>query len=117
MNRVEIKLLERGERTRRRALNSPLRHGSSETLKYFVDFQPWGATIALPCATPVVKILDEDDTDVTSTLCSGGGAVVSDYEVEFTITAVTAQKAYRVFVKTTINSLIGECWTKLIGEL
>ena len=117
MNRVEIKLLERGERTRRLAMNSPLKQGSSETAKYFVDFQPWGATVSLPCSSPVITILDEDDTDVTSTLCSGGGAVVSDYEVEFTITAITAQKAYRVFVKSTINSLIGECWTKLIGEL
>jgi hypothetical protein len=117
MNRVEILLLERGERTRRRALNSPLVHGASETVKYFVDFQPWGASVALPCSSPVIKILDEDDTDVTSTLCAGGGSVVSDYEVEFTITSVSAQKAYRVFVKATINSLIGECWTFVHGEL
>ena len=117
MNRVEIKLLVRGERTRRLAMNSPLKQGASETVKYFVDFQPWGASVSLPCSSPVVKILDEDDLDVTATLCSGGGAVVSDYEIEFTITAIAAQKAYRVYVKSTINSLIGECWTKLVGEL
>lgn len=117
MNRVEIKLLERGERTRRRALNSPLRQGSSETVKYFVDFRPWGASDSLPCSSPGITILDEDDTDVTSTLCAAGGAVVSNYEVEFTITAVSAQKRYRCFVKATINSLIGECWTFIDGEL
>lgn len=98
-------------------MNSPLKHGSAETIKYFVDFQPWGASDALPCSSPVVTILDEDDTDVTSTLCSGGGSVVSNYEVEFTITSVSAQKRYRCFVKATINSLIGECWTFIDGEL
>ena len=117
MNRVEIKILERGERIRRRALNSPLSQGSAETMKFFVDFQPWGATASLPCSSPVVTILDEDDGDVTATLCSGGGAVVSDYEVEFTVTAVGAGKRYRIFVKSTINSLIGECWTFLDGEV
>lgn len=117
MNRVQIKLLERGERTRRRALNSPLKQGSGETVKYYVDFQPWGASESLPCSSPVVTILDEDDTDVTSTLCAGGGSVVSNYEVEFTVTSVSAQKRYRCFVKCTINSLIGECWTFIDGEL
>lgn len=117
MNRVLIKLLERDERVRRRALNSPLSQGSGETIKYYVDFQPWGASNSLPCTTPVVKILDEDDVDVTSTLCASGGAVVNDYEVEFTVTAVSAQKRYRCFVKTTINSLVGECWTFIDGEL
>jgi hypothetical protein len=117
MNRVEIILLERGERTRRRALNSPLKQGSSETVKYFVNFEPWGASDSLPCSSPVITVLDEDDTDVTATLCSGGGSVVDNYEVEFTVTSVAAQKKYRVFVKATINSLIGECWTYLDGEL
>jgi hypothetical protein len=117
MNRVEIIILERGERVRRRALNSPLHHGSGETVKYFVDFQPWGASASLPCSSPVITILDNDDTDVTSTLCAAGGAVVSDYEVEFTITAVSAAVKYRVFIKSTIDSLVGECWTFLIGEL
>ena len=117
MNRVEIRLLERGERTRRRALNSPLGHGSSETVKYFVDFQPWGASDSLPVSSPVIKILDQDDEDVTSTLCVGGGTVVSDYEVEFTITSISAGDRYRVFVKGTIDSLVGECWTFLDGEL
>ena len=117
MNRVEIKLLTRGERVRRRALNSPLAQGSVETVKYFVDLQPWGASESLPASSPVVLILDNNDVDVTATLCSGGGAVVSDYEVEFTVTAVTAGDRYRVFVKATINSLIGQCWTFLDGEL
>lgn len=117
MNRVEIVLLPRGTRTRRRALNSPLKHGSSETVKYFVDFSPWGASDSLPCSTPVIKILDEDDTVVTSTLCAGGGTVVDNYEVEMTVTSVAAQKRYRLFVKSTINSLIGECWTYVDGEL
>ena len=117
MNRVEILLLTRGERVRRRALNSPLSQGSVETIKYFVDFQPWGASESLPASSPVVLILDEDDVDITATLCSGGGAVVSDYEVEFTITSVGAGKRYRVFVKATVDSLIGQCWTFLDGEL
>ena len=117
MNRVEIRLLTRGERVRRRALNSPLTQGSVETIKFFVDFQPWGASDSLPASSPVVLILDEDDTDVTSTLCSGGGAVVSDYEVEFTVTAVSAGKRYRVFVKATVDSLVGQCWTFLDGEV
>lgn len=117
MNRVEIILLVRGERTRRRALNSPIRQGASETVKYFVDWQPWGASDSLPCSSPVIKILDEDDTDVTATLCSGGGTVVDNFEVEFVVTSVAAQKKYRIFVKSTINSLIGECFTILEGEL
>lgn len=117
MNRVEIVLLERGERTRRLALNSPLKQGSNETVKYFVDFQPWGASASLPCSSPVITVLDEDDNDVTATVCAGGGSVVTDYEVEFSITSLSAQKAYRVFIRATINSLIGECWTKLFGEL
>jgi hypothetical protein len=117
MNRVEIKLLERGERTRRRALNSPLGHGSGETVKYFVDFRPWGASTTYPCSSPVITILDENDDDVTATLCAGGGSVVSSYEVEFTVTSVSAQKRYRCFVKATINSLVGECWTYIDGEL
>lgn len=117
MNRVEIKLLTRGQRVRRRALNSPLRQGSAETIKYFVDFQPWGASASLPASSPVVLITDEDSTDVTSALCASGGAVVSDYEIEFTITAVNPDKRYRVFVKGTVNSLVAECWTFLDGEL
>ena len=117
MNRVEIKLLTRGERTRRRALNSPLGQGSRETQKYFVDLQPWGASDSEVITSPVILILDQDDNDVTATLCSGGGAVVSDYEIEFTITAVTAGDRYRVFIKGTVDSLIGECWTFLDGEV
>ena len=117
MNRVEIELLERGVRTRRRATNSPLEQGSAETVKYFVDFRPWGASDNLLVSSPVVTILDQDDTVVTGTLCDGGGAVVSNYEIEFTVTAITAGDRYRVFVKGTINSLIGECWTFLDGAL
>ena len=117
MNRIEIVILTRGDRVRRRALNSPLRQGAAETLKYFVDFQPWGASDSNVASTPVIVILDEDDTVVTSTLCSGGGAIVSDYEVEFTITAVSPDKRYRVYIKATVDSLVGECWTYLDGEL
>jgi hypothetical protein len=115
MNRVEIQLLERGERTRRRALNSPLEQGSGETVKYFVDFAPWGAGATYPVSSGTVTILDQDNTDVTATLSAGGASEVGDTEVEFTITAVTAGDRYRVFVKGTINSLIGECWTYLDG--
>ena len=116
MNRIEIRLLSRGQRVRRRALNSPLRQGSAETLTYYVDFRPWGATEALPASTPVITILDEDDNDVTSTLNAGGGSIISNYEVQFDLTAVSAGKRYRVFVKATVDSDIAEAWTFLDGE-
>lgn len=117
MNKVEIILMERGERTRRRALNSPLSQGSGETVMYSVDYQPWGADDEAAMTAPVVKILDQDDVDVTSTLCSGGGSVVYSYKIEFVITSVSAGARYRVFVKGTHESQIMECWTFLDGQL
>ena len=116
MNRIEIRILTRGQRVRRRALNSPLRQGTAETLDYYVDFQPWGASDALPASVPIVLILDEDDNDVTSTLCSNA-AIVSNYEVQFQLTSVGAGRRYRVFIKATVDSLVGECWTFLDGEI
>ena len=116
MDRVKVKLRSRTEQTARQALNSPLKQGSSETVTYYVDFQDWGATDALPVTSPVITILNNNDTDVTSTLCAGGGSVVSNTEVQFNITAVTAGDRYRVFVKGTSNSRIQECWFFLDGE-
>jgi hypothetical protein len=117
MNRVEILLLERGERVRRRALNSPLSQGKNETVKYFVNFDVWGATAALPVSSPVVTVLDQDNSDVTATIFSADDAtVVDDTEVEFTLSAITTGDKYRVFIKGTINSLIGEAWTYIHGE-
>ena len=117
MNRVEIKLLERGVRTRRRALNSPLKQGQSETVSYFVDFTPWGASQSLPVSTPVVLVLDQDLTDVTATVFSADdAAIIDNVEVQFTLSAFTIGDKYRVFIKGTIDSLIGECWTYIDGE-
>lgn len=118
MNRVEIKLEERGEYTRRRALNSPLKQGSSETVKYFANFDVWGASESLPVSTPVITVLDQDNQDVTTTIFSADDAtVVSSTEVEFTLSSMTAGDRYRVFIKGTINSLVGEAWTFIDGEL
>lgn len=115
-NRVELKLRERGDVVRREATNSPLKIGSGETIDFFVDFTDWGASSSLPVTTPVVTILDRKGTDVTSTLCSGGGSVVTDTEVQFTITGATQYQRYRVFVKGTVDSDIIECWTYLDCE-
>jgi hypothetical protein len=118
MNRVEIVLLERGERTRRRALNSPLKQGSAETVKYFVDFTPWGASESFPVSSPVITVLDQDGENVTSTIYSAAdAAVIASVEIEFTLSAMTAGDKYRVFIRGTINSLVGECWTFIDGEL
>jgi hypothetical protein len=198
MNRVEILLLERGERSRRLALNSPLRQGSGELVKYFVDFTPWGATAALPVSTPVVKVLDKDGTDVTygghvatAVIADGGtlyevgdiltitesgssgdatvtvaavdagvitsvtltdvgynytagtkattghtadatvtitvtaaelivkasAVVVDSTEIEFVMTNVAQYGRYVVFIKGTINSLVGEAMCVIYGEL
>lgn len=118
MNRVEITILTRGKQSRRRGLNSPLKQGVSETVQYFVDFTNWGASSALPVSTPVVTVLDQDDTDVTATIFSADDAtVVTSVEVEFTLSALVVNNRYRVFIKGTIDSLVGECWTYLDGEL
>ena len=118
MNRVKIDLMERGTRTRRLAVNSPLKQGVSETVKYYVDFTLWGASSSLPVSSPVIKILDQDDVDKTSVIYSAADvAVVSSVEVEFTLSAMVLKNRYRVFVKGTINSLIGECWCTIDGEL
>lgn len=71
-NRVQLNLAERGTGVRREATNSPLSIGTNETVKFYVDFTNWGASSSLPVSSPVIKILDKYDTDVTSTLCSGG---------------------------------------------
>ena len=198
MNRVEIKLLERGAMSRRRALNSPLKQGEAETVMYFADFTPWGASSSYPVGTPVITVLDQDDEDVThgnqvatAVIADGGTsyevgdiltitdpassgdatvkvltvnagviltielvdvgydysagtrdttghtadatvlitvtptkmvvklstAVVSDVEIQFTLTNFVVGDRFRVFVKGTINSLVGECWTFIDGEL
>ena len=65
MNRIEIQLLSRGVVSRRRALNSPLRQGSAELVQYYADFTPWGASTSYPMTAPVLKVLDQDGTDVT----------------------------------------------------
>ena len=198
MNRVEIKLLERGVRSRRRALNSPLRQGVDELVQYFVDFTPWGASVSLPVSVPVVTVLNQDDEDVTHggqvatiAVTDGGTAyevndiltitdsgssgdatikvltinggiiltaelvdvgydytagvkattghttdatftitvaatklvvratveVVSSVEIQFNLTNFELKNRYRVYIKGTINSLVGECWTYIDGEL
>lgn len=112
-NRVELKLATRSTGVRREATNSPLSIGSNETVTFFVDFTNWGASASLPVSSPVITILDKYDTDVTSTLCSGGGSVVSSIEVQFVITAAVRYQRYRVFVKGTIDSDVQECWAYL----
>lgn len=116
MDRVQIKLRSRADQSVRQATNSPLKQGSSETVTYYVDFASWGASATYPVTSPVVTILDQDSTDVTSTLCSGGGSVVDDTEVQFDVTSVTAGDRYRMFVKGTSNSRTQECWCYLQGE-
>ena len=118
MNRTQAILLERGTVVRRRALNSPLKQGSAETVRYVVDFTPWGASDSYPVSTPVVTVLDQDDASATSTVFSADDAtVISNVEGEFTLSAVTAGDRYRVFVKGTIDGLIGQCWVYVDGEL
>jgi hypothetical protein len=199
MNRVEIKLLERGDFSRRRALNSPLKQGASETVQYYVDFTPWGASDTYPVSLPVLKVLNQDNSDVThdglvlTAVVADGGtnyevgdiltitdtgssgdatltvltvdsgviltaaittagfdytagvkattghtedatftitvsssdqlvdrnsiSVVGDVEVQFTLSNFVAGDRYRVFIKGTINSLVGECWSYIDGEL
>jgi hypothetical protein len=117
MDRVKVKLRSRQEQTIRKAANSPLKQGSNETVTYYVDFAEWGASVDNIVSSPVVTILDDDDTDVTSTLCAAGGSVVASVEVEFTITEVVVGAYYRVFVRGTSNSRIEECWFHLQGEL
>lgn len=116
MDRVEVKLVPRAKRTSRQATNSPLKQGSSETVTYYVDLATWGASAAEAVTSPVITILDQDDGDVTATLCAGGGAVVGDTEIQFDLTAVSAGDRYRVYIKGTSNSRIMECWTWVDGE-
>lgn len=199
MNRVKIDIMERGDRSRRQAKNSPLKQGVSEIVKYYVDFSVWGAAEATPVSLPAVKILNQDGEDVshdglvvTAVVADGGTsyvvgdvltitdagssgdatltvltvnagviltvaittagfdytagvkattghtedatftitvsddsnlvtrdsiAVVSYVEVEFVLTNFVLSNRYRVFVKGTIDSEIGECWTYIDGEL
>ncbi len=65
VNRVQIQLLEKGQVTRREALNSPLKQGASELTRYFADFDVWGASASFPVSAPVLKVLNQDDEDVT----------------------------------------------------
>lgn len=116
MDRVQVKLRSRAEQSARQATNSPLKQGSSETVTYYADFAEWGATTGNPVTSPVITILDNEDTDVTSTLCAGGGSVVASTEVQFDITSVTAGDRYRVFIKGTSNSRVQEAWFYLDGE-
>ena len=199
MNRVEIVLAERGDSSRREALNSPLKQGAEELIQYFADFTPWGPSISYPVSSPVIKILDQDDIDVTHgnkvatavfdaggtgysvndvlTLTEAGSSgdatvtvtaetagvidsvtltdlgydytagskattgagnddatvtitvtdaqiqvkgsvtVVSSIEIQFNLTNFIVGDRYRVYIIGTINSLIGEAWTKIDGEL
>lgn len=199
MNRVKIDIMERGERSRRQAKNSPLKQGVNEIVKYYVDFSVWGAAEATPVSLPVIKILDQDGADVThdgavlTAVVADGGtlyevgdvltvtdsgssgtatltvltvdtgviltaavttagfdytagvkattghtedatftitvsssaqlvvrdtiAVVSSVEVEFSLANFVLSNRYRVFVQGTIDSLIGECWVAIDGEL
>jgi hypothetical protein len=66
----------------------------------------------------VVTVLQgTDETDVTSTVHSADDAtVVSDVEVEFTLSAVSRYKVYRVFVKTTIGSEVAEAFVDVEGR-
>jgi hypothetical protein len=119
MNRVKLLLTPRGEDgiSRREATNSPLAQGTAETIKYYVDFTDWGASSSAPCTTPVVTVLlSKDDTDKTSTIHSADDAtVVSDVEVEFTLSAFGRYQAYMVYVKTTIGSEIVEAFCQMEG--
>lgn len=114
--RVELILRNRDVASGREVANSPQTQGINETVVFFADFSTWGATDSSPCTSPVITCLDEDDTDVTSTLCTGGGTVVANVQVQFTITGVTAGKHYRIFVKATIDSSIFETMLRLDGE-
>lgn len=120
MNRVQLKLLDRGSdgEVQREATNSPLSQGTAETIKYYVDFTGWGASSDNNPGTLVVTVLlDKDDSDVTSTIfAADDAAVVSDVEVEFTLTAFSRYKTYRVYVKATIGSEIGEMFCVIRGK-
>jgi hypothetical protein len=118
MNRVKLILEPRGEdgQVRREALNSPIQQGTQETIKYYFDFSGWGASSSNPCTTPVVTVLGRYDSDDTATIFSADDAtVVSNVEVEFTLSAFSRYKWYRVYVKTTIGSEIGEAFCQMEG--
>ena len=87
-------------------------------MKYYVDFSGWGASSTYPVSTPVVIVLlNKDGSDVTATIFSADDAgVASNVEVEFTLSAFANYKSYRIFVKGTINSLIGEMYCDIQGE-
>lgn len=113
--RVQLELRPRSQGVRREITNNPLRQGTAETVTYYADFTDWGASASAAVTSPVVLILDHRDVDKTSTLCSGGGSVVNNVEIEFVITSVTQYERYRIFVKGTIDGDIVECWAYLDG--
>lgn len=120
MNRVEIKLLERTKVSRRRALNSPLKQGTEETVQYFADFAPWGANVSFAVISPVVTVLNQDDIDVTEgayDVWQAASTSVVNTEIQFTLENFIAGDRYRVFIKCTIRGHVQECWTYIDGEL
>lgn len=116
MNRTEIQLLDRGGQVRRQAINSPLKQGTNEDLLHFVDLEPWGASDSLVPSVPVILVLDQDDVDVTATVAPDAATIVNDTEVQWRVKSTVVGDRYRVYVKATIDTRIGECWYYLDGE-
>jgi len=101
---------------RREVLESPVIQGANETKKYFVDFETWGASDANPVTTPDVTVWDADEIDVTSTVCAGGGSVVNDTQVYFTLTAFAKDISYRVEIEGTWDAQTLEAICRFIGD-
>ena len=100
----------------REILESPIVQGANETKQYYIDFVTWGASDAAPVTTPDVTVYDQDDVDVTTTVCSAGGSVVSDTLVYFILTALVAGNEYKVLVEGVYSSQTYETYFTVEGE-
>lgn len=100
----------------REILESPIVQGSNETKTYMIDYETWGASDADPVTAPGIAITDQDDTTVTSTLCSGGASVANSTQISFAITAVTAGNVYLVKVVGTFDGNILGTYFTIEGE-
>ena len=102
------------DRIQREVKERGLRQGIEEEIIYSVTTTPWGSS-----PTDItVKAYDVDDdlTDVSSTVLSGSASANGDVISLPTLKSLTAGKLYRVEVKFTSGSQIFECFFEVEAE-
>lgn len=89
---------------------SPWEQGADEERNYVLDTTPWGGSPS----SPVVKLFEGDDEDVSATKLSGAASVNGNSITTPMVVGLDAGQEYRLEIQFTVEGRVEEAYGHII---